>query len=241
MKMGSSRLWTCVALALVTAFAAGSADAGVFDFFRSKKKRTVPVVRRSLVVFPFDHGSMTNAPGNFGELMASDIRSMLADNPIYAVFLFRGRLAPIERAVSEADSTIKRPDTEGPFSDDKAKALRLARALASDLYMVGVVDDYAVDVAKKVAQMTVRADLYDTKTGKLVKTLLVSARSPETSKPVDDQELRDLAKGAAITRLVAELTAPEQAEEPVAPAAPDASAPGSAEKAVEKPAEKPTH
>lgn len=241
MKMGSSRLWTCVALALVTVFVAGSADAGVFDFFRAKKKRTAPVVRQSLVVFPFDHGSMTNAPETFGELMASDVRSMLADNPNYAVFLFRGRLAPIERAVTEADSMIKRPDTEGPFSDDKAKALRLARVLASDLYMVGVVDDYQVDVAKKVAQMTVRADLYDVKTGKLVKTLLVSAQSPETTKPVDEQELRDLAKGAAITRLVAELTASDQPEEPAAPAAPDASAPGPAEKPVEKSAEKPAH
>jgi len=215
MKMETSRLRTCIILILVgsaLALAASSANAGLFGLFRSKKK-SAPVVRKSLVIFPFDHGSVTNLPESFGEYVASDIRSMLASNPRYAVFLYRDKLAPIQRA--KADNTLKAPDCTGPFAEDKAKALRLAQLLASELYLVGAIDEYRVDPAAKVAEITLSADLYDAKTGKLIKTLLVKASTPESTNTSHEDELRDLAKGAAVTKLVAELTAdPSEAAAP---------------------------
>lgn len=205
MKMGTSRLWTCIILILVgSALVASSANAGLFGLFRSKKK-SAPVVRQSLVVFPFDHGSITNLPESFGEYVASDVRSMLASNPRYAVFLYRDKLAPIQRA--KVDNTLKAPDCTGPFAEDKAKTLRLAQLLAAELYLVGTIDEYRVDPAAKVAEITLSADLYDAKTGKLLKTLLVKASTPESTNTSHEDELRDLAKGAAVTKLVAELTA----------------------------------
>jgi len=214
MKKGNRHPWMSVALALMLAVAAaGTANAGLFGLFGGKKKvKPTKVVRQTLVVFPFDHGGVTNLPEGFGEYIASDVRSMLAGNPQYAPCLYRDRLSPVRRALE--DNTLKAPDAAPPYAEDKAKSLTLARLLASELYLVGAIDDYQVDAAKKVAQMTLRGDLYDAKTGKLVKTLLVTGETSGSAKASDEDELRDLAKGAVVTKLVAELTtAPAPVEE----------------------------
>ncbi len=236
MKMGKGRAYVYTPLAVLLVLAvAGSAHAGLFGIGGRKNKKPAPakVVRQSLIVFPFDQGGITSIPEEFGEAVASDVRSMLASSPRFAAYLYRDRLAPIRRAYE--DSTLKAPDIVGPFAEDKTKALKLAQMLAAELYLVGTIDDYQVDVTKKVAQMTLRGDLYNAKSGKLLKTLLVTAQTPDSVANADEQELRDMAKGAVVTKLVAELTAEPQAE----PAAQEKPTEETAAKPGEQPAEAP--
>ena len=183
--------------------------------------------------------------------VASDLRTMLAGNERYAAFLFRDRLAPIERA--KVDNVLKADDMKAPYAgeQDRPKTLKLAQILATEYFLVGEIDDFQVDPVKKIAEMTLKADLYDAKTGKLVKTFLVTGRTPESTTTSEQDELRDLAKGAAVTKLIAEFGAPSAAQEkpapanppePATPAAAPAPAPGSAPpppSSHEPPADKP--
>jgi hypothetical protein len=91
------------------------------------------------------------------------------------------------------------------------------------------VDDFQVDTAKKQALITISAELHDAHTGRLIKTLSVTGRTPENVKSAEAEELRDLAKGDAITKLSAELLAPKKGETasetgPQTPSTPNSSA-----------------
>lgn len=218
MKTGKGRLWTCIALSLlVGTIAVSAADAGLFGLWGPKKK-SVRIHRQSLVVFPFDCKGVDNVPELYGEFVASDIRSMLATNPHYSVFLYKDKLSPIRRA--RDDNTLKNPDVDPPFSDDKPKSLKLAQLLATEYYLVGAIDDCQIDSSMKVAQITLRADLFDAKTGKIVKSFLVTGNTPESAMTSEQDELRDIAKGVAVTKLIAELNIEKAVEVEIVPAKP---------------------
>lgn len=230
MKVARNRLWTEVVLcALISVLVIGTAQAGLFGLWGSKKKKAAVVKKQSLVIFPFDQDGVRTAPKGFGAFVASDIRTMLADSDRYAPVLFRSQLPPIQRATQ--DGTLKADDapygldnsgnlenTSFSDSDSKQKTLKLAQLLCTDYYIVGAVDEVNVQTAQKRADITLRAELYNGKTGKLVKTFLITGQSPESMASGDEDELRDLAKGAAVTKLMAELTA--AAEAPAATPAP---------------------
>lgn len=210
MKKATRSLLASLTLSLVVgALFAQSADAWLFGLWKPKKSVAKPP-EYTLVVFPFDQGNTPNLPEGFGEAVASDVRTMLANSDRYAAFLYRSRLAPIQRA--KEDNVIKTSDMEPPFAEDRAKTFKLAQLLAAEYYLVGEIDDYQIDRANRVAEITLKADLYDGKTGKLIKTFLVTGRTPESATG-DEDELRDIAKGFAVTKLVAEILASQPGSE----------------------------
>ncbi len=238
MKVAGNRLWTEVVLcALISVLVVGTAQAGLFGLWGSKKKKTAVVQKQSLVIFPFDQDGVRTAPKGFGTFVASDIRAMLADSERYSPVLFRSQLPPIQRA--SQDGTLKADDapyeldnsgnlenTAFSDSDSKQKTLKLAQLLCTEFYLVGAVDEVNVQAAQKRADITLRAELYNGKTGKLVKTFLITGQSPESLASGDEDELRDVAKGAAVTKLMAELTASTEAPAVTAvPAAPSPATP----------------
>ncbi len=111
MKKGNRHPWMSVALALMLAVAAaGTANAGLFGLFGGKKKvKPTKVVRQTLVVFPFDHGGVTNLPEGFGEYIASDVRSMLAGNPQYAALASRPEFAETLQLLQQMIAATPRP------------------------------------------------------------------------------------------------------------------------------------
>lgn len=215
---------------LLGAILANSADAWLFGLWKPRKPATKPP-RYTLVVFPFDQGNAAGLPEGFGEAVASDIRTMLAHSAYYSPFLYTSRLAPVQRA--KEDNVLKSTDIEPPFAEDRAKTLKLAQLLATDYYLVGEIDSYQFDRTNRIAEITLKADLFDGKTGKLLKTLLVTGRTPESASG-DEDELRDIAKGVAVTKLIAELssTPPGAAPKP-------AITPGEATKPAESPTSSP--
>lgn len=188
----------------------GAADAGFFGWLRSKKAPPGPP-KMSLVVFPFDAG-VPGLPEGLGEEVASYLRSTLAGSDRYMVVVFRDRLAPIQRA--KDDTTLKTSDWVPPFSEDKEKPLKLARILAADLFLVGSIEDFQFDAAKKFAQMTLSAAIYDGKSGKLVAQYLVTGSADETARAGDESEYRAVAAGKAVEALKERIAAPPAAEQP---------------------------
>ena len=211
-RLSGSRVWVCLSVcAVLVAFTALSADAGLFDFLKRKNGRTA-MPAKSLVLFPLDEGMVTGLPEGFGLELSSYLRSSLAGNPEYAVFLYSQRLSPIKRGLD--DNTLKSQDIEPPFADDKEKSLKLAQLLASDYYLVGTVEDYEFDAANKTARMLLSAELHVSKTGKLVGQYLVAGVADETSKAAEEDEYRAVAAGKAVEALKASILPGETAEEP---------------------------
>ncbi|MGQ9580458.1 MAG: hypothetical protein ACUVT8_05875 [Armatimonadota bacterium] len=188
---------------LFGAILTNSSDAWLFGLWKPRKP-TIKPPRYTLVVFPFDQGNAAGLPEGFGEVVASDIRTMLAHSAYYSPFLYTSRLAPVQRA--KEDNVLKSTDIEPPFAEDRAKALKLAQLLATDYYLVGEIDSYQFDRTNRIVEITLKADLFDGKTGKLLKTLLITGRTPESVSGGDEDELRDIAKGVAVTKLIAELS-----------------------------------
>jgi hypothetical protein len=69
----------------------------------------------------------------------------------------------------------------------------------------GSVEDYQIDSANKVAQITVSVNLINVKTGKVAKTLLVTGRTPDGATASEEDDVRALAAGDAVAKLKAQL------------------------------------
>lgn len=205
-----TRLLICVGLIFaMVVIAAGAADAGLFGLLKSKK-HAAPTAQTSVVVFPFDTATSTTVPEGFGENVASYLRGMLAESNQYMAFLFRDRLAPIQRA--KDDTTLKTQDLTAPFAEDKEKALKLAQILACDVYLVGAIEDYQFDPAKKAATLTLSAEMYDGKSGRLLGQYLVTGSADESSKAGTEDEYMAVAAGKAVDALKERILPQQQPE-----------------------------
>lgn len=204
-KMSKYYNWLSIALVLVFCLAAvGSADAGLFGLFKSKKKALRETNVQSLVIFPFDSSVDTaKVPEGFGDDMASALRSLLVDNDQYWVYYYSDRLAPVKRAKDENE--LKPHELTAPFADNNEKCLKLAKLLAADYVLSGSVEDYRIDSAHKSAQVTVSVNIINAKTGKVVKTMLVTGRTPEGTSASEEDDARALAAGDAVAKLKAQL------------------------------------
>ncbi|MHB9035316.1 MAG: hypothetical protein ACYC64_01525 [Armatimonadota bacterium] len=200
-KVDRNRLWLSIGLILVfSVVALGAANAALFGLIKSKKKGAAAVISESLVIFPFDTGSASGKlPATFGEDVASALRSTLVGNDQYWVYFYTDRLAPVKR------ENLKPKDSGPPFAEDTEKCINLARLLAADYLIAGSVEDYQVDSATKVAQITVSVNLVNAKTGKVVRTLLVTGRTPDGTSSREEDDARALAAGDAVAKLKTQL------------------------------------
>lgn len=204
----------CAALGLVVGTALITpADAALFGLWKRSKARSAEAARKlSVVIFPFDQTEVTRVPTAFGEYIAADLRNMVSESNRYSVILFRDKLAPIARA--RAENSLRPEDVVAPFGEDKSKAVKLTQMLAADLLIIGTVDDYQLDRAAKTAVITLSAQLIDAKSGKVLKVLTVTGRTPESAQNGEEEELRDLAKGDAVNKLGAEIVGAKKPAEP---------------------------
>ena len=194
-KVGGPRLWTGIALSLIiSAVIAGSTSAAVFGLFGSDKKEKA-VARQSLMVFPFDQNRSVKVPDGFGVELASALRDQLSETAYFAAYAFSDRLAPIKRAID--DGSIKRAAVNAPYSDDKSKSLMLAQLLGTEVFVVGSVEEFVDDANGKKATMTLSAELFDGKRGRLVKTFLVTGHGESA----DEDDRMAIAAGDAVAKL----------------------------------------
>lgn len=200
-KVGKRRLLACLALCAVLALilAAGS-DAALFGLIKSKGNAQ-PAVKHSLMVFPFDRDSELTAvlPDDFGAGVADYLRITLASSKGYATYIYDERLTPVKRA--NADNMVKDQDMKAPFFTEKAKVTKLAEILATEYFLVGSIESYTFDKDKKTVDLTLKADLYSSKTGKVVQEFVVGGSAGEGAQGLEEDELRSIAAGKAVEAL----------------------------------------
>lgn len=208
---------TCVALMVALTV---TCDAALFGLLRSRRSssRPVPVVKQSLMIFPFDRDadSAIAIGENFGQGIGEYLLSTLSVSKGYSVILFHERLSSVRRA--REDNVIKDADIKGPFFTDKAKADKLAELLGVDYYIIGSVETYTYDKDKKTAELTLKADLVAAKTGKVSQEFLVGGSAAEGAQPMDEEELQSIAAGKAVEALTQKVLATSAADSiPVPP------------------------
>lgn len=200
-KVRKRRLLACLVMCAVLAvILAASSNAALFGLIKSRSK-AAPVVRHSLVVFPFDRDAeaASAVPEDFGDSVAEYLRTTLSTSKGYAAYLYDDRLTPVKRAFD--DNLVKAQDTKGPFYADKAKVTKLADILSTDYYVVGSVESYTFDKEKKAANLTLKADLYVRKTGKIVQSFVVGGAAESGAQALDEDELMSIAAGKAVEAL----------------------------------------
>lgn len=207
-----------VCMVLVLALAV-TCDAALFGLLKSKRSRTAPVVRQSLMIFPFDKDteSAIGVPDDFGKGIAEYLRTTMAVSKGYSVFLFDDRLTPIRRA--REDNVVKDQDLNGPFFADKARAGKLADLLGTDYYLIGSVESYTYDKEKKSAEIMLKADLIVGKTGKVSQGFMVGGSAAQGAQPLDEEELQSIAAGKAVEALTQKILETSPADAKPAPVA----------------------
>jgi hypothetical protein len=150
----------------------------------ARRERVVP---RYVVLFPLDTPSSENVdkpeatpvPETFGTDIMAELRGVLARVQGYRPVLFSDRLAPVMRA--KQDGTLKQDDIQPPYSDNDAKTLTLAKLLMTDLYMVGTIEDYKLDLAANESIVTLSVRLCDGRNGKQLKSFVVTGRANQSN------------------------------------------------------------
>ena len=205
-KVGKRRIWACVAFCvmLVIILTAGS-QAALFGLIKTKKKDAPVAVKQSLLIFPFDKDveSAQGVPDEFGENLAGYLRTALAGSKGYSALLYDTRLMPVKRAI--VDTYIREQDAKVPFFGEKQKVAKLANLFATDYYIVGSVESYTYDKAKKTVELTLKADLVQADSGKMIQEFLVAATAGDGNQADEEDELRSLAAGKAVTALTEKI------------------------------------
>jgi hypothetical protein len=199
-----------------------SCDAALFGLLKSKRSsRSGPVVKQSLMIFPFDKDteSAAGVSDDFGRGIADYLRTTMGVSKGYSVFLFDSRLTPVRRA--KEDNVIKDQDINGPFFTEKAKTVKLADLLAADCYIVGSVESYSYDKEKKSAEITLKADIVNAKSGKVTQEFMVGGAAAQAAQPMDEEELQSIAAGKAVEALTQKImeATPADAKAPAKSAA----------------------
>jgi hypothetical protein len=199
--MGTRKLLACIVVGgVLTCMLAACSDAALFGLIKSRR-RARPVPRQSLILFPFDKDaeSAAGVPDDFGKDIADYLCTTLANSKGYAAMLYKDRLMPIQRALT--DNAVKEQETKAPYFTDKPKADKLADILATDYYIVGSVESYAYDRNKKTVDLALKADLVLTKTGKVTQEFMVGGSAAAGTQAMDEDELRSIAAGKAVEAL----------------------------------------
>ncbi len=216
-KMKKSRVWISLGLiVLIGSLAAVSANARLF---KGRSHKTV-VAMRSMAVFPIDQSKEIQAPATLGQDISNALRSIMSGNKKYSLILYKALLPPIER--ERVDEAMDSKKLEAPFAADPAKPLKLARLLAVDCFVVGSIDECTVAKDLRSAQLTISMDLVDAKSGKVVKTIVTTGRTPDGSSVSSADEAIALAAGDIVNKLKVQILelAPGNGKTAVAPIVP---------------------
>lgn len=176
-------------------------------------------VPQSIVVFPLDTTAAVNDATVVQGLNAF-LRDGLSATPRYRTVVFSERLPAVQRLVSLQPD--KKNSVQGPFASDEAavgRAVTLAKAMSADILVVGSIDKYDFDAVIGTADVTGKVQLFDGRSGRLVKEIPYQGhairRAGETG--VSEAKVRDAAITDAGRKLVKGITGEEYLEPKPAP------------------------
>ena len=144
---------------------------------RAQSNGAAQTEKRSVLVFPFDIANAAAVPDTteMSSLLTDVARSRFLATNKYVVYTFYRGLPTVARLHNDQDLTDS--DVTPPFSEENAKPIKIAKLAGYDLAFVGSVDDYSYDTQAHQATVTVSGRLLDAATGKILKSITLSASS----------------------------------------------------------------
>ena len=176
---------------------AGGANAG--RWFKVKERKE-PVTKKSVLVFPFDIASETQVPATVSKDLADAAKDSLQKNSALSVIVYSDKLSAIQRAI-QIDRSLNQKEADGPYSEDKEKAMKIAKTCNADYFLAGAVDAYSFDSEKKIVSVTLSAQLYDVKTGMVINAFSATGKNNESDKASNVDGLAGIAMADAIKKL----------------------------------------
>jgi hypothetical protein len=159
-----SRLSAC-AIAVVAALTLASQALASPD--GSTKINLTQAVKRTVLVFPFDMPTASSAnKDEVAQLLTDTVVSRLLASGQYTVVQYHKTLPPVARL--HLDQQLTDTDIAAPFADDTTKASKITKAVGYEVAFMGAVDEYTYSDTDNVADVVVRGQLYDVKTGKSI-------------------------------------------------------------------------
>lgn len=173
--------------------------------------KAAPIQARTVLVFPFENTAKSSVETLSEDLLES-VQTSLSTSGALRAMAFSDKLPSIQRSVREL--TLKADDIKGPFGTDKdqiTSALKVGREIASDLVLIGTIDDIQADATGKKAEITLTAVLADVRTGEPVKTVAVTGQAPANTTSTIEADLIAQAAGDAVAKMTRELVPAGQA------------------------------
>lgn len=173
--------------------------------------------KRSILVFPFDVASSAAVPdtAEMSSLLTDVARSRFLAANKYDVYAFYRGLPTVARLHNDQELTDA--DVTPPFSEENAKPVKIAKLAGYDLAFVGSVDDYSYDADTRQATVTISGRLLDAATGKILKSVTLSASSAKGGQAKEPERALDAARAAG-EQLMAKIEPLAPSAQPAAPA-----------------------
>lgn len=130
------------------------------------RDRVVP--KETLVIFPLQNPQ--NVDSAVVDRINSGLRDGLVASGMYSVTDWSKKSPPIQRALAEF--RLAEDDLQEPFDLDKAT--KLGAELGCDLVLVGSIEEYAYDEAKKQVELGILVQLVEPTTARLVRATRVT-------------------------------------------------------------------
>ncbi len=175
-------------------------------------------VKRTVLVFPFDMPSSeppSKAPPNKDEvsqLLTDTVVSRLLASGQYTVVQYHQTLPPVARL--HLDQQLTDTDVKPPFAEDTTKATKITKLVGYDIAFLGAVDEYTYNEADNLADVVVRGQLVDVKTGKSIGPPVIlkasGVKGGTAKEPAKAMEAARAAGGQLAQKLVPLSTAPIQ-------------------------------
>ncbi|MEI6914982.1 MAG: hypothetical protein WCL39_07615 [Armatimonadota bacterium] len=163
--------------------------------------------RMGMLIFPFNAADVEKESNVLGLLVATTVKDGLLRSTLYEGIAFSDRHPAIKRA-KYVDTSLKDNELKGPFGiepEEVQKCVKIANVMETPKLLVGTVQDLQIDREKHQASVTITAEIVDTISGRIDKTLVATGRSPDTMNAGTDSQYAAAAVDAATVELINQL------------------------------------
>jgi len=201
-QVPSVKVWGPVAIAV--ALTAASLSMALANPEVNKQGSLAQALKKTILVFPVDVPS-TSGPNTaeVSDIITDVVTSRLILSGTYSVTAFHKNLPPVARLRN--DQRLLDVDVAPPFAEDNRKSIKIAKLIGYDVVFVGSMDEYQYDEAKKQVSVTLSGRLIESESGKVTKSVSLSATSPEGGAAKEDEKAVAAGRAAA-EKLMAQVT-----------------------------------
>lgn len=163
--------------------------------------KPVLVPDQRIMVFPLSTPEAGTQP-KLGVDVGHTLTQVLRSTPGFEVRDFDKRNPSLQRAALEGGAITEKDLADPSGTANLDTAVKIAKETGSDMAVIGDIEGYKYDAKANTCEISITAQLIDVKTGKALKTPVVTGLVPKTAKVSSESECVSVAAGDAVTKIV---------------------------------------